>query len=202
MPEVCTASHVGTALVGGSDSRACKLCEKSCCRVSSLTEAALPDTKVHEANMGPIWVLSAPGGPHVGPTNLAISPCFKAMHGNARPAACHLSPWLTIRGFLWCWTWPLPCGPNRWVFFGNQAAGISCHSHFTRGKEEVQVTLRSQVPPSLGYPGRSCQYQNRSRSWRGAAGQRKQWQERPVTIYCVDMGFIISLRPSDAYMRQ
>ena len=31
-----------------------------------------PDSKVHGANMGPTWVLSAPGGPHVGPLNLAI----------------------------------------------------------------------------------------------------------------------------------
>ena len=31
-----------------------------------------PDSKVHGANMGPIWVLSAPGGSHVGPINLAI----------------------------------------------------------------------------------------------------------------------------------
>ena len=31
-----------------------------------------PDTKVGVANMGPIWVLSAPGGPHVGPMNFAI----------------------------------------------------------------------------------------------------------------------------------
>ena len=30
-----------------------------------------PDSKVHGANMGPIWVLSAPDGPHVGPMNLA-----------------------------------------------------------------------------------------------------------------------------------
>ena len=30
------------------------------------------DSKVHGANMGTTWVLSAPGGPHVGPTNLAI----------------------------------------------------------------------------------------------------------------------------------
>ena len=30
------------------------------------------DSKVHGANMGPIWVLSAPDGPHVGPMNLAI----------------------------------------------------------------------------------------------------------------------------------
>ena len=32
----------------------------------------VPDNKVHGANMGPIWVLSAPDGPHVGPVNLAI----------------------------------------------------------------------------------------------------------------------------------
>ena len=31
-----------------------------------------PDRKVHGANMGPTMVLSAPGGPHVGPMNLAI----------------------------------------------------------------------------------------------------------------------------------
>ena len=31
-----------------------------------------PDSKVHGANMGPTWVLSAPNGPHVGLMNLAI----------------------------------------------------------------------------------------------------------------------------------
>ena len=31
-----------------------------------------PDSKIHEANMGPAWVLSAPDGPHVGHMNLAI----------------------------------------------------------------------------------------------------------------------------------
>ena len=30
------------------------------------------ENKVHGANMGPTWVLSAPDGPHVGPMNLAI----------------------------------------------------------------------------------------------------------------------------------
>ena len=32
----------------------------------------IPDSKVHGANMGPTWVLPSPGGPHVGPMNLAI----------------------------------------------------------------------------------------------------------------------------------
>ena len=31
-----------------------------------------PGSKVHGANMGPTWVLSAPDGPHVDPMNLAM----------------------------------------------------------------------------------------------------------------------------------
>ena len=34
-----------------------------------------PDSKVHGANMGPTWVLSSPGGPHVGPMKIAIREC-------------------------------------------------------------------------------------------------------------------------------
>ena len=37
---------------------------------------ANPDSKVHGAHMGPIWVMSAPNGPHVGPMNLAIREAF------------------------------------------------------------------------------------------------------------------------------
>ena len=32
----------------------------------------LSDSKVHGANMGPIWVRQDPGGPHVGPMCFAI----------------------------------------------------------------------------------------------------------------------------------
>ena len=31
-----------------------------------------PESKVHVANMGPIWGRQDPGGPHVGHMNLAI----------------------------------------------------------------------------------------------------------------------------------
>ena len=31
-----------------------------------------PDSKIHGADLGPTWVLSAPDGPHVGPMSLAI----------------------------------------------------------------------------------------------------------------------------------
>ena len=36
------------------------------------SEVYTPDSKVHEANMGPILGRQDPGGPHVGPTNIAI----------------------------------------------------------------------------------------------------------------------------------
>ena len=36
----------------------------------------IPDNKIHGANMGPTWVLSASDGPHVGHMNLAIRDCF------------------------------------------------------------------------------------------------------------------------------
>ena len=41
------------------------------------TVCSKPDSKVHGANMGPNWVLSAPDGPHVDPMNLAIK---EALH--------------------------------------------------------------------------------------------------------------------------
>ena len=36
----------------------------------------IPNSKVHGANMGLTWVLSAPDGPHVGPMNLDIRDCI------------------------------------------------------------------------------------------------------------------------------
>ena len=44
----------------------------SCASAYKLSTGVDPDSKVHVANMGPNWVLSAPDGPHVGPMNLAI----------------------------------------------------------------------------------------------------------------------------------
>ena len=41
----------------------------------------LPDSKVSGANKGPTWVLSAPGGSHVGPINLVISELAAVSHG-------------------------------------------------------------------------------------------------------------------------
>ena len=38
-----------------------------------------PESKVHGANMGPIWGRQDPGGPHVGPVNFAICSCMVTM---------------------------------------------------------------------------------------------------------------------------
>ena len=46
---------------------------------STNNQCNYPDSKVHGANMGPIWVLSAPDDPHVGPVNLAIRVLTHAM---------------------------------------------------------------------------------------------------------------------------
>ena len=45
-------------------------------RLTHSAPDAIPDRKVHGANIGPTWVLSAPDGPHVGPMDLAISDCI------------------------------------------------------------------------------------------------------------------------------
>ena len=45
-------------------------------RGSPHSRASNTYSKVHETNTGPTWVLSAPGGPHIGPMNLAIRDAF------------------------------------------------------------------------------------------------------------------------------
>ena len=42
----------------------------------TLVQTHNPDSKVPGANMGPIWGRRGPGGPHVGPRNLAIWDCL------------------------------------------------------------------------------------------------------------------------------
>ena len=49
-----------------------KKCLLQCQTQRPIAIQIYPDSKVYEANMGPTWALSAPGGPHVGPMNLAI----------------------------------------------------------------------------------------------------------------------------------
>ena len=44
---------------------------------SSMKMGVCPDSKVHGANMEPIWGRQDPGGTHVGPMNFAIWVVFK-----------------------------------------------------------------------------------------------------------------------------
>ena len=98
----------------------------------------IPDSKVHGANMGPIWGRQDPGGPHVGPMNLAIRDDialtrypgqwltrFFATHDKALPwsamnktcsCTCHSNAWIKddqrcVLGshYTSLW-WPKPCG--------------------------------------------------------------------------------------------
>ena len=43
---------------------------------TAATVLTYPDSKVHGANMGPIWDRQHQGGPHIGPMNLAIWVAF------------------------------------------------------------------------------------------------------------------------------
>ena len=55
-----------------------------------------PDSKVHGANIGSTWVLSAPDGPHVGPMNFAI----RDMHVTA-----FLAPLPLLHSIIMNWNW-------------------------------------------------------------------------------------------------
>ena len=103
----------------------------------------VPDSKVHGANMGTTWVLSAPDGPHVGPINLAIRAGLLDFIFALKPENCH-AHFVTLMaqevvvmipsgiasqskvGFMvssavtpYCWTRPLPGGLvyTRWLVF-------------------------------------------------------------------------------------
>ena len=47
-----------------------------------------PDSKGHVANMGPTWVLSPPGGPHVGPMNLATRESWQCNNSGFSVVQC------------------------------------------------------------------------------------------------------------------
>ena len=68
------------------------------------------DSKVHGANMGPTWVLSAPDGPHAGPMNLAIRGI--ASHSDDHSSTHHS---VAIDTRLRCMTWKLPIILTHWL---------------------------------------------------------------------------------------
>ena len=76
------------------------------CNFPFANSKSYPDSKVHGANMGPIWVLSVPDGPHGVPMNLAIGVVL-AMNltllalsleylGRSRTITWLLMPWFLV----------------------------------------------------------------------------------------------------------
>ena len=91
-----------------------------------------PDSKVHGANMGPTWIMSATDGPHIGPMNLAIRdsishdgyttllcfPCDSCTHilqrfitGKDSPSADEITMMTSSNGNIFRVTGPL-CGTS------------------------------------------------------------------------------------------
>ena len=60
----------------------------------SLVINDFPDCKVHGANMGHTWVMWAPCGPHVDPTNLAIRVWLWCVGHHFSP--CAMKPHMTV----------------------------------------------------------------------------------------------------------
>ena len=56
---------------------------------SSVVRSMFPDGKVHGANMGPTWVLSAPDGSHDGSIDLALRVGFNKAESKPMNITCH-----------------------------------------------------------------------------------------------------------------
>ena len=69
----------------------------------------MPNSKVHGANMGPIWVRQDPGGSHVGPMNLAIWDASHAGHPTShkeQQSRTRLSSFPPM--LMYMFSWPMP----------------------------------------------------------------------------------------------
>ena len=76
-----------------------------------------PDSKVHGANMGPTWVLSSPGGPHVGPMNLAIWESMNRVDMYVASRTCGhqgVGSYNEHRGIVWL-PWLLLYHSQAWI---------------------------------------------------------------------------------------
>ena len=70
--DTCNDSSANIRIFLRSPSLRCRVNHILASDIWNKNKWRIPDSKVHMANMGPTWVLSAPDGPHVGPMNLAI----------------------------------------------------------------------------------------------------------------------------------
>ena len=96
------------------------------CSLFGITWGNYPDSKVHGANMGPTWVLSAPDGPHVGSVHenhqthrtfpMARPKCLMRDLTNLKRIykAHQTNVWWIMKVFQLHWCWPQePCCQGR-----------------------------------------------------------------------------------------
>ena len=109
-----------------------------------------PDSKVHGANMGPTWVLSAPDGPHVGLSNLAIRVPLSCAKSTKLHCSCHHS-YLEIGHYAACHHSCAEMGP--YIHHFGLAAQVACKAAHTF-KSHHMLTKRIMVCrlPIYGWP--------------------------------------------------
>ena len=92
----------------------------------------IPDSKVHGANMGPIWGRQDPGGPHVRPMNFAI------WAGPISKTRCAIYTQLKQDKFMiYCW---LSCNASQ------SASNVSRFTKTRFTKKNKKMKLRQTVP--------------------------------------------------------
>ena len=100
-----------------------------------MTQHALhPDSKVHGAYRGPTWGRQDPGGPHVGPMNLAI----RVIH----PYRAYLMSHQQIRSHLYWW-----CHGNAFVMYiFNVTHGITVSFWMLLCVLQLQTYSNKRIP--------------------------------------------------------
>ena len=128
-----------------------------------------PDSKVHMVNMGPTWVLSAPGGPHVGPMNLAI----RAVIAQWLPRSisiCLEINWVPNNKFIiskvcihWlCFicdapqildelTWSMPSDGKQVTYLEKRKPYLSHHEINVTGLDRLQFVLNNFIMVRVSY---------------------------------------------------
>ena len=129
-----------------------------------------PDSKVQVAHMGPTWVLSAPGGPHVGPMNLAIRVLMQSV-----------TKWLILSYLIlshrhkYAWTryrnqWPWPPQPNagsclrfsassykrRWMVSTSRTNPTSSRCCYSRARSRRREPTQIWLSRLLSWIGDYC----------------------------------------------
>ena len=128
---------------------------------------AVPDSKVHGANMGPTWVLSAPDGPHVGPMNLAIRDMFgQCLTDNIKqdvyrfackrrlrcvspntllylpPGVCHIGCCLETYYCIWKSVAPMPLFAFCWQKWSKQ---LGIHGRISQRVYGLMIWIREKA---------------------------------------------------------